>query len=357
MAELCQRPEDVTPEWFTDILRASGALSEAAGIEAIGCEPVGTGQMADSVRFSLTCKGEATGAPGSVIAKFASTDPTSRATGLSLRSYEVEVRFYQQVAATVGIRTPRCYFADVDVSTGWFTVVLEDLAPAVQGDQMAGCSLDQAAVAMEQLALLHAPRWGDVSLGDLDWLARNTTESAQMLAAMMVPLTAGFLERYADRLPAEVNRLVERLGASVGTWIASRQEPFAVQHGDYRVDNMLFADDGTLTTVDWQTVVYGPPLSDAAYFLGASLLERDRGAHERDLLRDYYDRLIAGGVDGFSWDRCWEDYRRYTFSGLLMAIAAAMLVERTDRGDEMFLTMARRHGGHIADLDAEEFLT
>jgi len=356
VADLCQRPEDVTSEWLTDVLRSSGVLGDGAVVESFEGVPVGTGQMADSVRFLLTYQGDESEAPRSVVAKFASTDPTSRATGLSLRSYEIEVRFYQQVADTVGIRTARCHFADVDVATGWFTVVLEDLAPAVQGDQMAGCSVDAAALAMDQLALLHAPRWGDASLADLDWLARNTDESAQMLAAMMVPLTAGFVERYADRLSPDVLRLVERFGPAVGPWMAGRQEPFAVQHGDYRVDNMLFDDAGTVTTVDWQTVAYGPPLSDAAYFLGASLLEDDRRRNEEALLRAYHDRLVAGGVMGYSWDRCWEDYRRYTFSGLLMAVAAAMLVERTERGDDMFMTMASRHGQHILDLEAEEFL-
>jgi hypothetical protein len=33
-----------------------------------------------------------------------------------------------------------------------------------------------------------------------------------------------------------------------------------------------------------------------------------------------------------------------------------MLVERTARGDDMFMTMASRHGQHILDLEAEEFL-
>ena len=354
--ELCQRPEDVTPEWLTEVLRESGALDDGAAVESFTHTAVGTGQMADSVRFSLAYKGEAPG-PASVVAKFASTDPTSRATGLSLRAYEIEVRFYQQVASTVGIRTPRCHFADVDVETGWFTVVLADLAPAVQGDQMSGCSIDAAAVALDQLALLHAPRWADGSLADLDWLNRNTEESTQMLSAMLVPLTAGFLERYADRLAPDVARLCDRLGQSAGDWLRGRAEPYTVQHGDYRVDNMLFADDGSVTTVDWQTVAYGPGLSDAAYFLGASLVEDDRRANEEPLLRDYYAKLLANGVEGFSWDRCWADYRRYTWSGLLMAVAAAMLVERTDRGDDMFMTMAHRHGAHILDLEAEHFLS
>ena len=355
MAQLCQRPEDVTAEWLTDVLRDSGALSEAGTVDSFECEAVGTGQMADSVRFALNYKGDAQG-PASVVTKFASTDPTSRATGLALRSYEIEVRFYQELAHTVGIRTARCHFADVDVQTGWFTIVLGDLAPAVQGDQMTGCSADAAERALEQLAGLHTPRWGDNALAKLDWLARNNEDGAQMLAAMMVPLTAGFVERYADRLSSEVGRLVERLGGAVGPWMAGRREPYAVQHGDYRLDNMLFDDTGNITTVDWQTVVYGPPVADAAYFLGASLVEDDRRKHEEDLLRGYHERLVAGGVTGFSWDRCWEDYRRYTFSGLLMAVAAAMLVERTPRGDDMFMTMATRHGQHIVDLDAEEFL-
>jgi hypothetical protein len=33
-----------------------------------------------------------------------------------------------------------------------------------------------------------------------------------------------------------------------------------------------------------------------------------------------------------------------------------MLVERTDRGDEMFLVMAHRHARHILDLDAPALL-
>jgi aminoglycoside phosphotransferase (APT) family kinase protein len=122
---------------------------------------------------------------------------------------------------------------------------------------------------------------------------------------------------------------------------------------------MLFgtADGGyPLAVVDWQTVVLGPPLSDASYFLGAGLLPDDRREHERALLRLYYDALRARGVDGFSWDQCWNQYRRYSFSGLLMAIGASMMVVQTERGDEMFLTMASRHAEQILDLDAEEFL-
>jgi hypothetical protein len=71
----------------------------------------------------------------------------------------------------------------------------------------------------------------------------------------------------------------------------------------------------------------------------------------------YHDGLLAAGVDGYEWDRCWTDYRRGTYAGLVMAVAASMLVERTERGDEMFLTMAHRHARHALDLDAAALLT
>jgi type IV secretory pathway TrbD component len=44
------------------------------------------------------------------------------------------------------------------------------------------------------------------------------------------------------------------------------------------------------------------------------------------------------------------------FGGLIMAIAASMLVQRTARGDDMFMTMAGRHGHHALDLEAADLL-
>jgi hypothetical protein len=55
-------------------------------------------------------------------------------------------------------------------------------------------------------------------------------------------------------------------------------------------------------------------------------------------------------------DECWERYRLHAISGWHMAVFAAMVVVRTDRGDEMFCTMANRHGRQILDLETESLL-
>jgi aminoglycoside phosphotransferase (APT) family kinase protein len=134
-------------------------------------------------------------------------------------------------------------------------------------------------------------------------------------------------------------------------------------HNDYRLDNLLFrpgedeGDAATVAVVDWQTCSHGEAMTDVAYFIGAGLTPDHRRSCERDLVQRYHTALAAAGVEGYDWDECWHDHRRSTWAGLIMAIAASMLVEQTERGDEMFMTMAHRHATHALDLDAPALLT
>jgi aminoglycoside phosphotransferase (APT) family kinase protein len=172
-------------------------------------------------------------------------------------------------------------------------------------------------------------------------------------------LFAGFVERYGDALADPVLAVGERLMARIGAYLRPRPGPRTVQHADYRLDNLLFGtDEGgpPVAVVDWQTVTLGPAAADVSYFLGAGLVPEDRRAHEEELLREYHGRLGASGVEGYPWDQLHTDYRRYAYAGYIMAVGASMLVERTARGDEMFLAMARRHAAQIEDLGSEALL-
>ena len=101
---------------------------------------------------------------------------------------------------------------------------------------------------------------------------------------------------------------------------------------------------------------WGQAMTDASYFLGGSLTLEDRRAHEQELLREYHEALQEHGVRGFGWEECWEGYRRQAFLGVLMTVAPAMLVQRTERGDEMFLVTLARYAQQVLDLDAIELL-
>jgi hypothetical protein len=348
------RPDDVTPEWLTAVLRAAGA-TEHATVESVEATAVGTGQVGDSIRFTLTWDEDGAG-PATVVGKFPTEDETSRATATAVRTYEVETRFYQHLRDRVDIAAPVPYLAQIDMETHDFVILMNDLAPAQQGDQIAGCTPDEAALAMAEAAKLHAPVWGDATLGGFDWMNRNSPEGLTDLMNMLWP---GFCERYSGRIDPDVEAAGGRLVEQFGAYISHRPDTLTAVHGDFRLDNMLFdpSPDGVpLTVVDWQTVSHGAGVQDVAYFLGTGLDPEERAGVERDLVKEYHDTLRAGGVRDLSFEGCWDQYRRYAFAGFVMAVISSMIVGQTDRGDEMFMAMANRSGRMALDLDTLELL-
>ena len=347
-------PDDVTPEWLTTVLRTAGA-TERGTVTSVEAAAVGTGQVGDSVRFTLTWDEEGAG-PSSVVGKFPTEDETSRATGTATRTYEVETHFYQYLRDRVDIAAPVPYLVRFDPATHDFVILMNDLAPATQGDQIDGCSVDQAALAMAEAAKLHAPLWGDATLGGMDWLNRNSPEGLVGLVGM---LWDGFLERYAGRLDRDVEAFGIELVARLPTYLAWAPDSRTAVHGDFRLDNMLFdpSPGGVpLTVVDWQTVSHGAGVTDVSYFNGTGLDPAVRADVERDLVKEYHDTLRAGGVKDLSFEACWDQYRRFAPAGFIMALISSMIVGQTERGDEMFMAMANRSGRMALDLETLELL-
>ena len=353
-------PSMADGRWFTKVLQHAGVLGEAA-VAQVERQQIGTGLIGQNVAFSLTYDRPAPDAPTSVVGKFPSSEPQRRATAKALRLYEREVRFYQEIAGTVDVRVPACYLADIDLKTCDFVLLFEDLRPAVQGDQLAGCSLDEAMLAMDELAGLHAPRWGDPTLANIEWLGQfDDAQSHEMIRSMYQGLWPGFAAHYGPSLPSSALALGEAFGASLSDWRRTWTRPCCVTHGDYRLDNMMFGtDEGgyPLTTVDWQTVGHGPGILDAAYFIGNGLRVPDRRKHEMDLLKRYHDGLGDRGVEGYEWNRCLVDYKRATLAGILLAVIASQVVASDERGDAMFAAMAERHFAHAIDNQAGDILT
>jgi aminoglycoside/choline kinase family phosphotransferase len=355
---IADTPDALTVSWLTDALLQAGVIVDTH-VTDVTQTPVGTGQMCDSVRLGLRYADDVN-APPTMIAKLPAADPTSRATALALRSYEIEVRFYQEIAPTLPLRTPHLYYGDIDVETASFVLLMEDMAPARQGDQLVGCTPEQATVALDELVNLHARRWDDSGLDDIDWLHTDPEQRQGFMLGLLPMLWQEFRDRYADRLATDVHDAGDALFANLDGYLRHDSRPWTIAHGDYRLDNLLFTTvDGVtsgVAVVDWQTCTHGPALHDVAYFIGGGLLADDRRRHEEDLVRRYHDALIDRGVRDYDWDRCWHDHRQGTWAGLIMAIAASMLVEQTERGDDMFMTMAHRHARHALDLDAAALL-
>jgi hypothetical protein len=339
--DVVERPADLTAEWLTAAL--------GAPVSEFAFERIGTGQMSECYRVELSYADGDDG-PNSVVLKVAATDPVSRQTGHALGLYEREVRFYTDIAPGIDGPIAPCHHAAFNTETGAFHLLLGDAGPAVVGDEIRGATVEQALLALSELGRVHAPLLGDTAMANADWLNRESP----MNQALIGQLYAGFSDRYGDRIAPEHREVCERLVAGFDAYVASESAPqraHGLVHGDYRLDNMLFGEPGAdrpLTVVDWQTVAWGPAMTDVAYFLGCALPDQVRREHYEALLSAYHDAL--GKV--LTFDQVRDGVRRQSFFGVMMAIVSSMLVVRTDRGDDMFMVMLQRHCQHVLDTDA-----
>jgi hypothetical protein len=346
--------ENLEPAWLSEQLAANGI---EAKVKSFRKRRIGTGQIGKCLRLTLDyAPGADPAAPATLVLKLPSDDETSRATGVMLLNFLKEVRFYQILQSRLSIRTPRCYYAEIEGQGPSFAILLEDLQPAEQGDQLAGTHEAVARAAVLDLVGLHAPLWQSDELdAHPDWLyASNQADegSAGDLYRLQLP---GFLERFGPGLDADQREIIAAYGEAMGHVRPPPGQPRALVHVDYRLDNLLIDERETpvrTTAVDWQSITAGSPLADVAYFIGAGLRAEARRVCEQALVSDYHAALLAAGVSGYDAQTCWRDYRLGTFAGFGVTVIAAMIVQRTERGDEMFMTMARRHSRHALDHDA-----
>lgn len=348
-----RRPGDIDAAWLTAVLQGQGVDAVVGSFEA---RNVGTGQIGESVRFRLTYERDAEGAPRSLVGKFPSPDETSRQTGIMLSNYLREVRFYQQLAPKALVRTPRCWLADTNADGGEFVLIMEDLAPAEQGDQLKGVTLEQARQVMEQAARLHASHWGDDSLDDLPWVSGSAAAPPSAVTPELVGhLWEGFRGRYAERLQPYWIEVGETLTRSWGRYTHIHDGPRCLTHNDFRPDNMMFATPAgghPVTVLDWQSFAYAAGATDVAYFLAGALPPDVRRANEAELLALYHRHLTELGVSGYPMADLRRHYAQGGFLLFLTAFFASMVVVQTPRGDDMFMQMLGSACDHIADHDA-----
>ena len=350
MRPVAATAEDLTASWLTDALRGAGLEVTVTDVRS---ERVGTGQIGESHRLSLTYADGSAPAPPTLVAKIAGGSPEARERVAG--GYEKEVGFYTELASTVTLRIPRCFYGAIAEDHQTFTLLLEDLAPAIPGVQAEGCTPEQAEDGVLSLVGLHAPRWNDDSLLGIDFLTPTDAATAEFLGQVLVTATEEFVTRYAAELdPADVVTL-RQVAQAITAWQLARPSPFAIVHGDYRLDNLMFPPRGAgVTALDWQTVTVGPPLRDVAYLLGTGLEVEARRAHEARLVATYHRELVARGIEGYSLEQCMEDYRLGHLQGPMITVLGCIFAtaERSVRADGMFLAMARRSCAAIRDLDS-----
>jgi len=360
MTAIPQTPEEIDARWLTETLRAGGHVAPDTAVAAVDAERIaeGAGFVGLLARLRLEYARDDPGAPKTLIAKLPSAEPGSRALATMFGLYEREVRFYAELAPHIELRTAACYHSAMDVAAGEYLLLLEDLdATGLAGDQLRGCVLSEARLAVSELARFHAAWWESPRLDAIDWLQRGSDVFREPLRLMYPALLPRFMELYGERLPAPIAAAMPGLDSyALAVIDAMDASPTTLTHGDYRLDNLFFGRQGApyrLAAVDWQSVNRGAAAFELPYFIVTNLTAEQRRAMEMDLLGLYVETLREGGVSGIEEDQFLTDYRRALLFMLAGGVITGTTLQATnERGVALFEAIFDRFLTAVTDLDA-----
>jgi aminoglycoside phosphotransferase (APT) family kinase protein len=210
----------------------------------------------------------------------------------SAEAVERELLVRRHLGDSASSAIARCYAGTTDNVSGRGVLVLEDIAPAIQGDVLGGCTWKGAEAAVRALAQLHAATWMP---GDDDYPPHLPRWPATpMDAERWRERLRRARHRFPDLLTAPVHARLRELPASVEASLAELSDtPVAWIHADAHLDNILWRLDGSAVLLDWCNATIGPPAVDVAICLSNGVPARWRQA----LISAYAGELERSGVD------------------------------------------------------------
>lgn len=287
--------------------------------------------------------------PTSLVVKTYQTDYSSMT--FSLFNGSVRERLiYHHFKDKIGDTLPIIYYSRGSFFAGDYLIVMEDLSPKaissskILGNQCFGrveipdylqiSEVDFLKKTVISIADIHATFWRDKSLLNLKFLKGTQwlkgRDRARWEIAMnfinknwkclMDAVKAGKTKvKYSNEVISAMNKFLSNT-----SWdnfqnnvdITKKNTCFTLCHGDFHAGNSLWGYNSLSVTpniffVDWAEASVICPISDIAqYFISNASIELRR-KEEKNLLKEYYNRLILKGVDSssFTWEECWERYK------------------------------------------------
>ena len=236
-----------------------------------------------------------------------------------------EAQFYRLLAPVLG--SPplvRCYAAIDNGEAERGTLVLEDVRSTHDHPQWPlPPSRNQCLAAVDALARVHAQWWEAPALGNTVGKPHTTESLTNMVQGIAAHLPA-FIDAVGDTLTADARQTLARVfGSSLKPWLRlTDSHALTIIHGDAHTWNFLFprSGDGAALLIDWQLWHVDIGARDLAFFIALHWYPSRRREFERPLIEYYYDRLLKYGVQNYSFDELWLDYRRCVVRNLTIPI-------------------------------------
>lgn len=187
-----------------------------------------------------------------------------------LKSYEVEAKWYQTYSENSTARLPKCLA--IEKHNEELLLVIEDL-------DVAGYPLRKGTVNWEEIVAC------------LKWLAKFHASYMQKTPTGLWEVgTYWHLETRPQELAVLNDPKLKKAAALIDKKLnACTYQTFV--HGDAKLANFCFAEDGRVAGVDFQYVGRGCGMKDVAYFVGSCLTEKECERLESQILDTYFVQL------------------------------------------------------------------
>ena len=204
-----------------------------------------------------------------------------------LKSYQVETNWYQNYSHQSSVRLPKCF--GVMQKNDEVLIILEDLDAAGFPIRKQAVEWEEIEICLEWLAKFHASYLGKVPNGLWEtgtyWHLETRPQELEVLSDVS-------LKEAAAKIDTQLNNCTYK------TFV----------HGDAKLANFCFAEDGKVAGVDFQYVGGGCGMKDVAYFVGSCLYEEDCERLEAKILDTYFKELqLALESKNEALEKEWRD--------------------------------------------------
>jgi hypothetical protein len=342
---------EVTEDWLADTLSESAAFrNDPIKDLTLSYLGDGLGQLSTLVLADIE---HLSGVKQQLVVKLHADVPEMHEIGVKYGHYESEINFYNHLKDDIPVRTPDVHLSGYDQSNQRVVVIMESFTDWHSPDQVKGATVEEIAIAAEELAKITAAFWNAPLHSKFHWVrnmasAPFATYQDDYLASIQETLsrTDGFV-------PDSSEKIISTIGPSINE-IRSMccQGNQALAHWDYRVENFFYKED-EFAVIDWQLMMMTTPATDIAYLLSTNIATDDRRNIEHELIERYLERLEEQGVRDYTRDAFDNDFRLALLSvSGIPVIGTAGVDMGNERSAALMRAVSQRMYQTIEDWDA-----
>jgi hypothetical protein len=314
--------EQVTPEWLTAVLTQNGALTQGrvTGFDMAD----GRGNWSTSGSLQLAYSPDAQGErPSRLFLKMVNADTGD---GEYFGSSEVDyyLRDYVDVPDAPLLR---CYDGRYSPTLRRYHLLLEDVSAThvVACDQPQ--TLEYGLALAEAFAILHGRWWGAAALAEANAL-QHDADHIRRFVEIAEPGAGHIIGQLASELKPHWPAAIRDIFAHHPQAMVKRTQDlngFTIMHGDAGCYNTMVPRQGErpLYLIDRQPFDWSLTTWLGVYDLAYAIVfhgDMDARQWERPILQQYHQTLIHRGVQGYTWEQLWDDYRLCVAMGVYIAV-------------------------------------